>query len=219
MEEVVHALHGWVGAAGPWLAPIVGLCCFLKYVFPPVPSDSVLIIGATLSHGDNGSAWSLFAACMAGSVAGMVVDYQFGRWLVGRTARRAPGERVRWLPQAGLDRLESGYRRWGAWLLVLHRVLPVARALVFVFAGMSRLGAGRTLLLGSFSTAAGHAGLIWATATVSRHLPTLSLGEGRTYGWIGVAMVLTAVVGIGLRAVARRRQGRATRTETDPEAG
>ncbi len=219
MEEHIHAMQEWVGSAGPWLTPLVGLACFLKYLLPPFPSDTIVVVAGALSGNGHSSASSLFAACMAGSLAGMHVDYLFGRWLDGRMTGAAVERGRRWLLQASLERVEAGFRRWGIWILLLHRVLPLARALVFVFAGMSRLGPVRTLLLGGISTAVVHAGLIWATGIAVRNLPVLpSPGEPR-FVWVVVTGGVLTAAGLAFWRAARRRQSRTAPQATGPASG
>ena len=205
MEALVAELQGWVAATGPWLVAWVGLACFLKYLLPPFPSDSIVVVGAALSVGGPISPGMLFVVGMAASLAGMAVDYRIGRWLEERLSRADGARWRRWLPPDRLERLERGYRRWGTWFLVLHRFLPVARALIFIFAGISRIGLLRTLLLGSVATALWHGGLVWAAVNIGQHFDELTALLERLGRSLSLAS-LCVVTGVVLVWLVQRRR-------------
>lgn len=79
----------------------------------------------------------------SGMTAGCLLGYTLGS--------RAPAGR--WIAAGDLDRLRTAQKRYGDWLLIVFRAVPVlAEASVF-FAGLSRFRFRRFLLLTSLSNA------------------------------------------------------------------
>lgn len=167
-------LNQWVTDAGPWLLPLLAGASLVEYVFPPFPGDTITLVGASLAVRGAVPAWAVFVACTLGSIIGSGVDYAFGVWLEERLEHPKGAARWRrWLPPERLMRIEAQYRRWGPWLILSNRFVPVSRALFFVFAGMSRLGMMKTLLLGTVSAMAWNALLIAVGFQVGANLEKL----------------------------------------------
>jgi membrane protein DedA with SNARE-associated domain len=153
----------YVREAGPWLLPLLGLASLVEYVIPPFPGDTIVLAGATLAARGLASEVGVFFACLVGSVVGSLLDYAAGAWIGRRLEHPSAAARwQRWLPPERLARLEAQYRRWGPWLIVANRFVPVSRAVFFVFAGISRVGLVKTTLLGAVSAAAWNLMLIAA---------------------------------------------------------
>lgn len=122
-------------------------------LFPPIPSEIVLpLAGFEVSQGELAFIWTVLAAT-AGSLAGALILYAIGlyggrplvfRW--GRVLRVTPRD---------LERAEGWFERWGDWVVLGARVVPIARSIVSIPAGLTRMPLPRFCLL----TAAGS--LVW----------------------------------------------------------
>jgi membrane protein DedA with SNARE-associated domain len=87
--------------------------------------------------------WAYVAIALAGTL-GYLVGAIVG-WAIGRYGGRPLLERHgRWLHlDAGLDRAERWFDRWGDWAVFVGRVTPVVRSFVSIPAGSSRCPFGR----------------------------------------------------------------------------
>lgn len=115
----------------------MGVLAAVENVFPPVPADTAVALGAFLSHGGRVSAWTVFLVTWAtnvGSAAAVyIAAYTVGRgFFTGRLGQRL----VR--PKA-LARIESLYARHGLWGIFASRFIPGVRAVVPPFAGVAHL--------------------------------------------------------------------------------
>lgn len=190
----------WAQDAGPWLLPLLGLAALLEYVFPPFPGDTITLVGATMAIRGETPAWGVFVACTIGSIIGSAADYGFGVWLGARLERPEVARRWhRWVKPERLAAIEARYRRWGDWLIVSNRFVPVSRALFFVFAGMSRVGFTRTLVLGTVSAMAWNALLIAVAWQVGANFDLLQAWFER----FNRGAIVATVVVIGLALIAR----------------
>jgi membrane-associated protein len=192
--------------AGPYLPWLLALAALSEYVLPPFPGDTITLVGAAFAIRGQLSAWVVFAACTAGSVVGAAIDYGFGVWLEGRLERPGVAARfARWVPPDRLARLEAQYRRWGPWLIAANRFVPVSRAFFFVFAGMSRLGLAKTLLLGTLSAAVWNALLIAVAYQVGANTEQLAAWFDRFNRGAFAAVAVLALAG-GAYVLAKRRR-------------
>ena len=134
-----------VGYPGLFLAMVA------ENLFPPIPSELVLPLAGFESYdGDMVFIWALLAAT-AGSLVGALILYAIGQY-GGRPFVYRYGRVLR-VTEADLDRADAWFDRWGTWVVLVARVIPIARSLVSIPAGMSEMPLGRFVALtalGSF---------------------------------------------------------------------
>jgi len=122
---------------------VIGAMAAAENVFPPVPADTAVAIGAFLSTAGTVSALIVFLITWVANVATATSVYYAGR-LVGRPFFRGRIGRRLMHPRR-LARLESLYRDHGSWGIFLSRFIPGVRGVVPPFAGVVRLGFWRAV--------------------------------------------------------------------------
>lgn len=182
--EAVRVVPAWLVFTGLVVAS------FAEYVIPPVPGDLFVVVGAVLVTSFGWSPWPVFAAVMAGAVAGGMVDFAIGRWLVRRGTLGRRSERT----QAAVALVTARFHRHGAWILALNRFFPGVRAAFFVAAGVAGLRPLQVALWGALSALAWNALLVGAGFALGNNLDALDAMLSRyTVGaWIVVALVFAA---------------------------
>lgn len=207
-------LDTFVLAAGPFLLPLLFLATLIEYVFPPFPGDLVTAIGTMLAVRGEVPVWAAFLVCTLGSIAGTYIDYRFGVWLQHRIEDpRHVRMRKIFHPEL-LVKLEKQYQRWGPWLIVANRFVPVSRAVFIVFAGMSGIPVRRTMVLGTISAMAWNALLIAVGYSVGANLDALQAFLTR-YSRIALTVFLVLAVLGGIVYLWRRRGARVPGKEGD----
>lgn len=182
---------------------LLGLAAAVEYVVPPFPGDTITLLGGVYAV-RGAHPWPLvFLVVVMGSVLGALINYQVGRWLVGRFERR-PGEAFFGITHARLESVQSQMRHKGPWLLLANRFIPGVRGLIFVAAGAAHLPRGNALVLGGLSAMA-HTGLVLALgAAVGGNLEKLEALMGQ-YQRAIIGLVVVGVVAVVVRALARRK--------------
>lgn len=200
MVEFFDAVISHIGLLGLLL---LGLAAAVEYVVPPFPGDTITLLGGVYAV-RGAHPWPLvFLVVVAGSVLGALINYQVGRWLVGRFERR-PGEAFFGITHARLESVQSQMRHKGPWLLLANRFIPGVRGLIFVAAGAAHVPRGNALVLGAFSAMA-HTGLVLALgAAVGGNLEKLESLMGQ-YQRAIIGLVVVGVVAVVVRALARRK--------------
>lgn len=129
-------------------------------LFPPIPSELVLpLAGFESFEGNMVFVWAVLAAT-AGSLVGALILYAIGLY-GGRPVVFRYGRILRVGP-ADLDRAEHWFERWGNWVVLGARVVPIARSLVSIPAGMTRMPLGRFIALTALGSLVWNAILIGA---------------------------------------------------------
>lgn len=127
-------------------------------LFPPVPSEVVLpLAGFEIEAGQLNFVLTVAAATL-GSLVGALILYAIGMY-GGRPVVLRWGRVLRVTP-ADLQRAESWFDRWGSWVVLGARVVPLARSVVSIPAGMMRMGLLRFTVLTTLGS------LVWNTVLI-----------------------------------------------------
>jgi membrane protein DedA with SNARE-associated domain len=200
---MVEFLDGLITKLGLFGLLILGGAAALEYVVPPFPGDTITLLGGVYAvRGQH--PWPLvFVVVVVGSVVGAAINYQVGRWLMGRFERK-PHDSFFGITLARLESVQAQMRQKGPWLLLVNRFLPGLRGLIFVAAGASHMPRRNALVLGMLSAMA-HTGLVLALgAAVGGNLEELE-GLLWRYQRAVVFLVVVGVLAVLVRALAKRK--------------
>ena len=138
----------------------VATLMLLENLFPPIPSEAILpLVGFLVNRGDLAVIPALLAATL-GSLVGALVLYALGRW--GGRPLVLRYRRVLRVTEAELDRADGWFDRYGSWIVLFGRMVPLARSVVSIPAGMSEMPVWRFALLTALGSAVWNALLIGA---------------------------------------------------------
>lgn len=184
---------------------IIAALAATENVFPPVPADTAVAVGAALSAGGRIDAWAVFVVTWTANVASAAFVYAAAR-TVGRRFFRGPlGRRL--VRREALARLERLYDRHGTWAIFASRFLPGVRAVVPAFSGVANLDAVRALGPVAVASAIWYGTLTFIAASLVRNVDAVVALVARVN--VTAAAVVTAGVLIGLGAWRwRSRRGR-----------
>lgn len=141
----------------------------------------------------------------AGSLVGALILYAVGRF-GGRPLVLRLGPLLR-VDREQLERADAWFDRHGAWIVVLGRLVPGARSIVSIPAGMSEMGLLRFGVLTTVGSLAWNALLIGVGQGLGANWQALSglIDGASTVVLVAVALAATALI---LRSGKRRRRSR-----------
>lgn len=176
--------------AGEWwtYATTTGLC-WLDGFFPPLPSESVVIAMASLSHTGSVALVLLAVCALVGAWLGDSSAYWIGRRL--RLDRLFRGRRGR----ATLARAHDLLQRKGAVVLLVARFIPGVRVAMNMTAGTLRYPVRRFMALTAISS------VIWTTQAILIGLLAGRLFQDSPLLGIVVGVVLGLLVGVLIERV------------------
>jgi membrane protein DedA with SNARE-associated domain len=166
-------------------------------LFPPIPSELILpLAGFYVGQGELAFLLAVLAATI-GSVAGALILYAIARFGGRRVVLRF-GRLLR-VKERELDKADDWFDRHGAWVVLGGRLVPGARSLVSIPAGLSEMPIVKFTALTMLGSTVWNAALIGAGWALGEHYEKV----GGIVGPIGTAVVAAsalAVVGLILRA-------------------
>jgi membrane protein DedA with SNARE-associated domain len=175
----------------------------LENVFPPVPADTAVALGAFLARRGEVSVVPLAALCWLSNVASAAGTYAFARRHGRAFFRDGWGRRL--MPPEVLAALEEAYARWGTVGIFLSRFLPGVRAAVTPFAGVAGLPPARALVPAALASAIWYAFLAAAGYELARNWEAVKTLVADTNRALGIAaLVLAVAAALWLRRRSRR---------------
>ncbi len=116
----------------------IGVLAALENIFPPVPADTAVALGAFLAaRNEHLSILTIYLVTVVANVAGAVAVFLAGRHYGRALFATRLGRRL--LPESVLRQIEAAYQRHHWWGIFVSRFLWVYRAVVPPFAGLAGL--------------------------------------------------------------------------------
>jgi membrane protein DedA with SNARE-associated domain len=178
----------------------------LENVFPPVPADTAVALGAFLARRGEISVVPLATLCWLSNVASAAGTYVFARRHGRGFFRDGWGRKL--MPPEVLAALEEAYARWGTAGIFVSRFLPGVRAAVTPFAGVAGLPPARALVPAALASAIWYAFLAAAGYELAHNWEAVKALVADTNRVLAVA-----ALGLGLAAavwLVRRSRRRRT---------
>jgi membrane protein DedA with SNARE-associated domain len=186
---------------------VLMLLSALENVFPPVPADVAVALGAFLAHRGEVSAPLLGLLCWSANTASAAGVYFLAR--AHGAAFFATGWRRSLLPPEAMDALHEAYARHGVAGIFFTRFLPGLRAAVTPFAGIAGVPPLRALVPAAAASALWYAFLTAAGATFGRNWDAVKgLLESANRVLAAAAVVATLLLGVYLWRLIRERRPR-----------
>lgn len=185
MAEVL----AWLAGLPPWaLYAALAAIAAAENVFPPLPADTVVGLGAFLAARGEGSLVGAFLSTWLGNLAGALAMYGVGRRLpAGALMRRLGGEGAE-------QRLAALHAKHGTWALFTSRFLPGVRAVVPPFAGALKLPFVRVALVMGGASAIWYGAIAWLGYRFGTDLETLQAMIGSATRVTGLAAAAVVVL-------------------------
>jgi membrane protein DedA with SNARE-associated domain len=191
-----------IGNLGSWIAgnlaafgyPGLAALLLIENLFPPIPSELILpLAGFLVGRGEMSFLPALLAAT-AGSLLGAYALYAVGLW-GGRPVVLRYG---RWLrvKDTDLDHAEIWFEKYGDWVVFFARMVPGARSIVSIPAGMLRMPLGRFTLLTTLGSAAWNVLLIGAGWFLGENWRRITSAVGTLSDLVLVTLTVGVVFGV-----------------------
>jgi membrane protein DedA with SNARE-associated domain len=183
---------------------VLGGLVLVENLFPPLPSELILpLAGFYVGEGELNFVLAVLAATL-GSVAGALILYAIAR-RGGRPVVMRFSKILR-VTHEDLDKADEWFDRRGSWVVLFGRLVPGARSLVSIPAGLSEMPVARFTLLTTLGSATWNTALIGAGWALGANYEQV----GGVIGPIGTAILTLAVLG-GIAFVVWNYRRRAAR--------
>jgi membrane protein DedA with SNARE-associated domain len=134
----------------PWYWVLIAamMITLLENVFPPSPSDSVIIFTGTLVSLGEVSFIPLLITTTIGSIVGFSIMFYLGL-LTGR--KMVESRRISFLTPERIKRPNKWLDKYGYYIIAFNRFLSGTRGVISFLAGMTEMSPVRSIALAGFS--------------------------------------------------------------------
>lgn len=122
---------------------------FIENLFPPSPSDLVVVFGSSLIASTSISYLPVLFVTSFGSSIGFMVMFYVGKYFGDHVLKTG---KLKFITQENLSKVDIWFTKYGYKLIVINRMLPGTRAVVSFFAGMYELDYLKTFSLAFISS-------------------------------------------------------------------
>jgi membrane protein DedA with SNARE-associated domain len=176
------------------LLPVMALLAAAENIFPPIPADVLIALGAFIAARSDASPIPAFLTVLFGNVAGAMAMYAAGRRFGAAWTEKRFHLKHKETADDALSRL---YQRYGLFALAIGRFIPGVRAIVAPFAGALRASVVGTMLAITLASAAWYGLVTWLAFRAGENWEELLRTIGRAGKWSAIgAAVLFAVIGV-----------------------
>lgn len=134
----------------PWPVILLAgfLCTFVENIFPPSPSDSILLFLGSLTTMGTVPYLPLLLTSSIGSILGFYVMFKLGKKF---NTFITTTKKFSFIDRKHIVKVEKWFHRWGYGIIVANRGLSGTRGIISFFAGMSHLPTKKTMIYASIS--------------------------------------------------------------------
>ncbi len=165
---------------------------FLENIFPPSPSDIIVVIGGSLVGASYLHFTPVLVFATGGSIAGFLTAFGIG-WQIDKKIIHSG--KIKFLSVQAIEKVEASFRNYGYYLIIANRFLPGTRAVISFFAGMSRLNVHLTMWLSLISS------LLWNALLISMGMifgDNISRIDKFLDTYTNIVVTLTVLIIVGL---------------------
>ena len=131
-----------------WIYITLFFFSFLENVFPPSPSDLVVLVGGTLVSTGVIHFIPALILTTIGSILGFMVLFYLGSAVDKKVIHSG---KIKFIPTESVDKVEAWFNKYGYWVILANRFLPGTRSVISFFSGLSHLRVDKTVVLATVS--------------------------------------------------------------------
>ncbi|MEJ5286678.1 MAG: hypothetical protein CH6_0363 [Candidatus Kapaibacterium sp.] len=150
-EKVIEFLSSPYITSG-WILAVAFFFQYIENLFPPSPSDVVLLFLGSLVGFEKVNFLPLLIVATIGSSAGFLTMFLLGK-IFGE--RILDAGRFKFINPESLEKTRNWFNRWGYGIVVANRFLSGTRAVISFFAGLAKLSTWKSTILATVSA------LVW----------------------------------------------------------
>ncbi len=178
------------------------ISAFVENVFPPIPGDTVTLIGAYLVSSGKLSFIGVYISTSLGSVLGFFTMYLIGMKLGRKFLDSRIGRKV--FSEAQYKKTEKWFSKYGYGIIAANRFLSGTRSVISIFAGSFHLNWFRVLILATISALLWNGILIYIIYTVGLNWDVIRNLISQ-YNKVVIALTFAVIAYIIIRKIRQKK--------------
>ena len=187
-----------------WIYVTLFIFAFVENVFPPSPSDLVVVVGGSLVSTGVISFIPTLVLTTIGSMIGFMVLFYIGSTVDKKIIHAG---KFRYIPVDAIDKVERWFKKYGYWVIAVNRFFPGTRSVISFFSGMSMLNVKKTVILASLSAFLWNAIIIYLGYVFGSNITVVDEYLS-TYSNIAIAITVIIVLIIFVKFVIGRMKNK-----------
>ena len=187
-----------------WIYVTLFLFAFVENVFPPSPSDLVVVIGGSLVSTGVISFIPALLLTTIGSVVGFMILFYFGSTVDRKVVHSG---KYKYIPVDAIEKVELWFKKYGYYVIIANRFLPGTRSVISFFAGMSMMDAKKTILLAAISAFVWNAIIIYLGYFFGNNVSVVDKYLS-TYSNIAIAITVVVVIILVMKFYLSRKKNK-----------
>jgi len=167
---------------------ILFLFSYVENVFPPSPSDLVVVIGGSLIATGPIHFVPTLIFTTIGSILGFMTLYFIGSQLDKKVVRAG---KIKFITAESVAKAENWFAKYGYTIIAINRFLPGTRSVISFFAGLSELKVLKTIVLATLSAAFWNTIMIYLGIIFGDNIDQVDLYLSR---YEKIVLIITGVV-------------------------
>ncbi|MCU7499841.1 MAG: DedA family protein [Bacteroidota bacterium] len=196
LEDII----AYISSLSPfWVYITLFFFSFIENVFPPSPSDVVVIFGASLiTGGDQHIGFiPVLLITSLGSSAGFMLMYYVGMTLGEKAVRH---KKLKFISPESIAKTDEWFKKYGYKLIIFNRFMPGTRSVISFFSGFSELDAKKTFIYATISAFAWNVIIIWLGVILGNNIEAIDKYLA-IYSNAVIGLTLLVVLAIVIRQI------------------
>jgi membrane protein DedA with SNARE-associated domain len=187
---IEHILNDIAQLTPFWLLVVLTFFSYFENIFPPSPSDLVVVVGGSLIGKGVISFIPTLLLTTLGSVAGFMTIYYIGLTLDKKVIK---ANKLKYIPTDGIEKVEAWFGKYGYWMIAANRFMPGTRSVISLFTGLSELDIRKTVILSSLSALGWNAIILYLGMIFGSNVKKVDILL-ETYSNIVLAITAAAII-------------------------
>lgn len=189
-----------------YLLLIVLIFSFLEVIIPPIPGDTVLVVGSSIAGIAGINPVLIIISSFAGTFTASLFLYSLGNKFEHKLLLSS---KYSWLLDTKTFlKIEKWFKKFGYWTLLCSRLLPIARSGVVLAAGIANFDRRQALIALSISTLLSSTLFVFVGRFLGRHWKEAYQEWGPKFQLIFLLLLgLLAILAIGV-LIRKKLRGR-----------
>ena len=181
---------------------VLFLFSFIENIFPPSPSDVVVVVGASLIASTKMDFIPVLLITSIGSAMGFVLMYFVGKFFGEKVIRTG---KLKFVSKQAMQNVDSWFNKYGYKLIAANRFLPGTRSIISFFSGVHELHLLKTFLLAALSAFLWNALIIYLGMEVGHNVELIDYYLN-TYSSVILAITAVAALVFTIRYFIKRKK-------------
>jgi membrane protein DedA with SNARE-associated domain len=187
-----------------WIYVTLFSFAFVENVFPPSPSDLVVVIGGSLVSTGVISFIPALLLTTIGSVVGFMILFYFGSTVDRKVVHSG---KYKYIPVDAIEKVELWFKKYGYYVIIANRFMPGTRSVISFFAGMSMMDAKKTIILATISAFVWNAIIIYLGYIFGNNVSVVDKYLS-TYSNIAIAITVVVVIFLVMKFYLSRKKNK-----------